>query len=267
MLYIKEEKLKQILLTSHNYAVFIDFDKTMTTMDSDDSWTVIQNPKIINPELFSESTKLVDKYYPIEMDYTLSQKDKSAYMYEWYTKELDLYYKYGLTYDKLISCIKIGNVILRDGLKELLHFFYKNNIPVVILSAGIGNVIEEVLKLHNCLYDNMYIMSNFFSYENNTILPFRNSIIHTCNKSISILPDDIKQQVNNKDYFLLLGDFIEDIHMVPEEDLKRTLSFGFLEKNVEANFKVYQDAFDVVLTDNSSFNDVCTIINNIIDKS
>lgn len=267
MLYIKEERLKQISLTSHNFAVLIDFDKTMTTMDSDDSWTIIQNPKIMNPKLFIESSKLVDKYYPIEMDYTLSSKEKSSYMYDWYTKELDLYYQYDLTYDKLISCVKKGNVILRDGLKELLYSFYQNNIPVVILSAGIGNVIEEVLRLQGCLYNNITIMSNFFSFEENNLLPFHHDIIHTCNKNIGLLPDDVKQQIDKKDYFLLFGDYIEDIHMVPKEDLRKTLSFGFLEKNVEINFKVYQDAFDVVLTDSSSFYDVKNIINSIIQKA
>lgn len=267
MLYIKEEKLKQISLTPYNYAILIDFDKTMTTMDSDDSWTIIQNPNIMNPNLFIESSKLVDKYYPIEMDYNLSPEEKSSYMYDWYTQTLNLYYKYELTYDKLISCVKNGHIILRNGLKDFLYHSYQNNIPVVILSAGIGNVIEEALKLHGCLYDNITIISNFFSYENNMILPFNNSIIHTCNKSILALPDNIKQQIQNKDYFLLFGDYIEDINMVSKEDLKKTLSFGFLEKNVETNFNVYQNAFDIVLTDNSSFYDISNIISNMIDKS
>ncbi len=263
MLYIKEEKLKQISLTSNNFAVLIDFDKTMTTMDSDDSWTIIQNPNIMSPDLFKESCKLVDKYYPIEMDYTLSSEEKSSYMYDWYTKELDLYYQYDLTYDKLVSCVGHSNVLLRKGLKDFLYRCYQNDIPVVILSAGIGNVIEQVLILHECLYDNITIMSNFFAFNKNTLLPFHQDIIHTCNKNISLLPDMVKKKIQQKDCFLLFGDYIEDIHMVPTKDLKRTLSFGFLEKNVETNFKVYQDAFDIVLTDSSSFDDVSNIINSI----
>lgn len=264
MLYIKEEKLKQISLTSCNYAILIDFDKTMTTMDSDDSWTIIQNPNIMNPDLYTESSKLVDRYYPLEMDYTLSPEEKSSYMYDWYTKELDLYYQYDLTFDKLVSCVKHSNVVLRKGLKDFLYRSYQNKIPVVILSAGIGNVIEQVLTLHGCFYDNISIMSNFFSFEGNTLLPFHQDIIHTCNKNISLLPDHVKQEINKRDYFLLFGDYIEDIHMVPREDLKRTLSFGFLEKNVKTNFKVYQDAFDIVLTNHSSFDDVSNLINSMI---
>ena len=57
--------------------------------------------------------------------------------------------------------LKLGNIVLRDGFKDFLYGLYMQNIPVVILSAGIGNVILETLKLYNCLYDNIYIVSNF----------------------------------------------------------------------------------------------------------
>ncbi len=264
MLYINNEKLKQISLNYNNFAVLMDFDKTMTTINSVDSWTVLQNPSIVDPKLNIESNKLANIYYPIEMDYNLPYDLKNMHMYDWYSKVLDLYYKYGLTYDKLVSCVNCGNIILRNGLKDLLVRFYKYNIPVFVISAGIGNVIEQVLKLHDCFYDNISIMSNFFTFENDILLPFNNQIIHTCNKTIDLFEDNLKQKVLNKDYILLFGDFIEDLHMIPSKELNRTLSFGFLEKNVEANFDLYRSSFDVVLTNNSSFNDVNTLIDDLI---
>ena len=263
MLYIKDGRLNDFLLTKNNFAVLMDFDKTMTTIDSDDSWIIIQNPSIVNPELNMKSNQLADKYRPIEMDYTLCPTVKSTHMHDWYHAALNLYYEYGLTYDNLLACVSYGNVVLRRGIKELLLDFYKNNIPVIILSAGIGNVIEQVLRLHGCLYDNIYIMSNFFTFKNNTLLPFTSPIIHTCNKSLELLPNSIKDQIANKPYFLLIGDFIEDIHMVPTKDLYRTLSFGFLEKNVDANLEIYKNSFDVVLTDHASFYDVGDIIRKV----
>lgn len=262
MLYIKNEKLKQFSFASHNFYVIMDFDKTMTTMDSDDSWTVIQNPNILNPNLSIDSMKLAKKYCPLEMDYTLSFEVKSSYMLDWYTKVIGLYYKYGLTYDKLVACVKCGNIKLRDGLTELLSYFHTNKIPVIIVSAGIGNVITQVLEQHHCLYDNIHIISNFFPFEHNRLLPFHNPIIHTCNKKITTLPDTFQKQISDREFILLFGDFIEDIHMVPKESLNQTISFGFLEKNVEENLKFYQNAFDVVLTDHSSFHEVRSILDN-----
>ena len=261
MIYINEDKLNNINLSNSNFYVVMDFDKTMTTIDSDDSWTVIQNPNILDPKLSIESLKLADKYCPIEMDYSLDFNLKSNYMYDWYISVMELYYKYHLTYDKLLKCVKCGNVSLRKGLKKLLLNFNKNNIPVIILSAGIGNVIEQVLILNDCLYDNIHIISNFFSFNNNVLLPFNNPIIHTCNKRLSSLPSNFEKEISNKEYILLFGDFIEDINMVSKDDLYRTLSFGFLEKNVEANLESYKDAFDIVLTGNASFDDAISIKN------
>lgn len=267
MLYIKEEKLKQISLTSHSFAVLMDFDKTISTIDSEDSWTVIQNPSFVSPKIKMESTKLLEKYYPIEMDYHLSLDEKSSYMYRWYTEVLNLYYKYGLTYDKLISCVQYGKIVFRNGVKELFFDFYKNKIPVVILSAGIGNVIALFLELNHCLYDNIHIVSNFLSFKDNALLPIHHNIIHTCNKTLSLLPDILQNQVCKKDAILLFGDYIEDIKMVPKDFLNKTLSFGFLEKNVDANLDLYRNSFDVVLTDNASFYDIRDMINKLIEKA
>lgn len=266
MIYINENKLNNINLDSNNFYVVMDFDKTMTTINSDDSWTVIQNPNILDPKLNTESLKLAEKYCPIEMDYNLDFNLKSEYMYDWYMSVMKLYYKYDLTYDKLLECIKCGNLILRKGLKELLQNFNKNKIPVIILSAGIGNVIKECLILNDCFYGNIHIISNFFSFDDNKLLPFNNPIIHTCNKKMSNLPNNFEKEISNKEYILLFGDFIEDINMVSKDDLYRTLSFGFLEKNVEANLESYRNSFDVVLTDNASFDDVMNVLKNSSKK-
>ncbi len=264
MLYQNKGKLNQLSLTASNYAVLIDFDRTMTTIDSDDSWTVIQNPNFLNPDLSIKSNKLAQKYCPIEMDYHMPSEEKYSHMIDWYTQVLDLYYQYGLTKEKLISCVKYGNLTLREGLKDFLFTLHHNHVPVIILSAGIGNVIEEVLTLHHCFYDNIHIISNFFTFQDNTLLPFSNPILHTCNKTIKTLPNPLIQILKQKEYFLLFGDFIEDIHMVPKGYLPKTLSFGFLEKNINENLQPYRNAFDIVLTDNTSFYEVQNIIHSLM---
>lgn len=155
---------------------------------------------------------------------------------------------------------KLGNIVLRDGFNDFLSSLHMYNIPIVILSAGIGNVILELFKLNHCLYDNIYIISNFITFENNLMLPFDSKIIHTCNKSISIIPFSVTQKVNDMDYILLFGDLLQDLNMIDSKDLNRCISFGFLEKNVNKNFELYKNSFDVVLTNNSSFFDVKNIL-------
>ena len=260
MFYINEEKIKNIHLNNNNFYVVMDFDKTITTSNSTDSWTILQNPTIMNPQFEKDSLLLYEKYGPLELDYSLDGVSKSNYMKEWYFSVMDLTYFYGLTYDKLLACAKSGNIPFRNGFKRFLSNLHKYNIPVIILSAGIGNVIDQVLKLNNCFYDNVHIISNFIKFENNKMLPFNDDIIHTCNKSIDRLPDYIYKEIKSKDYILLFGDLIEDLNMIHKEDLDKTISFGFLEKNIDTNFNFYKQYFDVVLTNNASFDDVAKIL-------
>lgn len=260
MFYINEDKLKTINLTNKNFFVVMDFDETITTANNKNSWLILENPNFINPNLQKESSKLIEKYYPYELDYSLDNDTKSIYLKEWYYKNMDLFYKFKLTNDILINCIKSANIIFRDGFKSFFYNLYINNIPVVIMSAGIGNVIVEILKYNNCLYDNVCIVSNFIKFKNNEMLPFNDEIIHSSNKNINLLPSNFLNKIKNKKHILLFGNLIEDLNMVNKEDLNRTISFGFLEKNVDKNMELYKNSYDVVLTDNSSFYDVEKIL-------
>ena len=46
-----------------------------------------------------------------------------------------------------------------DSLKEM-------KIPLLIFSAGMGDVIVEALKLYKLYYENIKVISNFFKYDN-----------------------------------------------------------------------------------------------------
>lgn len=267
MLYIKPEKLKQISLTSNNFAVLMDFDRTITTKDSMGSWSVFENPKFMNPKFQKETKELVDTYFPYELDYSISEEVKSFYLDEWYYKNMDLLYQYHLTHSILLECIKDSKMQFHKGCTDFLNKLYQRGIPVIIMSAGIGNVITEFLKQNHCLYPNIHIISNFISFKNDTMLPFTDNMIHTSNKSMNRLPLSLQKEVQAKDYILLFGDLIEDLNMAKGQDFSHILSFGFLEQKINENLQLYKDNFDVVLTAPSSFDDICIILNDITHKS
>lgn len=260
MLYINNEKLNHISLNRDNFAILIDFDHTITSKDSLNSWAILENSKFMSKSFTNAAKKLVDTYYPYELDYSISNDVKSKYLNEWYYKNMDLLYKYNLTKPILLECVNDCNTKFHDGCKEFLDYMYKLNAPVIIMSAGIGNVIIELLKKYNCLYSNIHVFSNFIQFKNDKMVHFSDNIIHTSNKSISVLPLDLQSEILSKDYVLIFGDLIEDLNMVPKESLKNCLSFGFLENNIDKNLEFYKKAFDVVLTDNSSFVDVMDIL-------
>ncbi len=200
-----QNKTKKIAIQKENYYVVIDFDKTITASKSLDSWMAIIDFDIYGEDCQKEIEKLNAKYSPIELDYTINKTAKEHYMIEWYQKSMDLLYQYGLSQDNLKKALQKDTLILREGAKDFFKNLYKNKIPVIILSAGIGNVIEEFLKKQEIYFDNLYIISNFIKFKNNNMQKFEGQLLHSMNKTIEgKLPVNWQEKINKKQYAILL---------------------------------------------------------------
>lgn len=165
MKYINTEKAKKLKIDKENVYVVIDFDKTITDAKSQDSWDASSHT--LGNACKNEMERLYKFYAPIELNYNLSFVEKSQSMIEWYTNCMNLYYQYGITEEKLKQSIEMSKLIFRKGAKEFIQKAHKQNIPIIILSAGIGNVIQKFLEDSNCYYDNMHIISNFIEFDKN----------------------------------------------------------------------------------------------------
>lgn len=262
MRYINSNKLKEIEIIENNYFVILDFDKTITSKKSLDSWMAVADFEILGEECKKEVEQLNAKYAPIELDYTLEYETKKRYMVEWYEKSMDILYRYRLTHSKLLKSLEKGKLEFREGAKEFLHNLYQRNIPVIVLSAGIGNAIEEFFKMNQCYYDNICIISNFIHFKEDKMQKFTNKIIHSMNKKFEgVLSTEWQDRIKEKEYAILCGDIIEDIQMVGKEDLKKTITIGFLNEKIDENLKFYQRNYDVVLTNEEAcFQEVEKII-------
>lgn len=257
MIYINDiRKLKKIDINENNFYVVIDFDRTITSMDSIDSWDAAG--EILPNEFKEELNELYQKYGPIERDYQIEFKEKEKAMIEWYARCMELYYKYDLTKEKLVQSIEKSNLIFRKGVKSFLRDMHNKHIPVIILSAGIGNVIEQFLKINNCYTSNIYIISNFIKFnDEGKMKKFDEDMIHSLNKTMkNHLPIKIKEDLDKKTYKLLFGDLIEDTKMVDEEELENTITVCFLNKKTEQNLAKFEENFDIVLTNDDSNFDV-----------
>ncbi len=260
MEFIKEDILKNIKLTKENMCVLLDFDKTLTSYESLDSWAVAGIAAEEGCE--EEINKLYDKNRPIEMDYNISYEEKYKAMEEWYNSCMNLYYKYHLNKYKLQEAVKNSDLIFRKGAKELLEYTYENNIPVIILSAGVGSVIKEFLKEKKCYFENIFLISNTFIYdEDGNAFKLENYLIHTMNKTVEgHLKGKRREEFEKRPYRLLFGDTIEDINMTPKKDLEKTIKVGFLDEALE-NLNKYQEKFDIVLTkEDATFDEARKII-------
>ena len=52
----------------------------------------------------------------------------------------------------------------RDGSEELCQKLHRAGVPVLVLSAGMGDVLEQVLRHFKVYTDNVKVVSNFFKY-------------------------------------------------------------------------------------------------------
>lgn len=263
MKYINTNKLERLKITKENTYIVMDFDKTITTGESLDSWSIAA--RLLGEDINKEMDILYKKYRPIELNYEIAYKEKEKAMIEWYESCMSLYTKYNLTKEKLINSVQGEGLIFREGIKELLEKAYKENIPIIILSAGIGNVIKEFLAQQNCYFDNIYIISNFIEFdENGKAKKFDNSImIHTLNKSMrGKLPEKQLDKIKGRKYKILVGDLKEDENMVDKEEWSTTLKIGMLNNNTKEILKVYKETFDIVLTEeDANFKEILGFFN------
>lgn len=262
MIYINnEDKLKNIKLNNDNYYVVIDFDKTLTSNESVTSWGLTAKSNGIGEDYTEKRMALFNKYRPIELDASLSDEEKTKYMAEWVTLHIKLFFEYHLKESALIDAVRKDYLSFRDGAEVFLEEMNKRKIPVIIISAGVGNVINEFLKKNNCLYENIHIVSNFIEFENDEITNIKGEVIHSMNKGIATISDEFKERILDRKHIILFGDLIGDKKMISGNDFSNVITVGFLDEKIEENLEYFNKEFDIVCTDASSYYDVNNILN------
>lgn len=255
--YNKNVKDKLKGWNKDNIHILTDFDRTLTVGKSESSWGILSAEGFLGEEYKAERQKLYEKYRPIEIDETLEFEEKNKLMIEWWNKHISLLIKYDLREETIIEATKNIKVMkFRDGAVDLLGKLYEMNIPVIIMSAGIGNFIEEFLKNHGCYFSNIYIISNFIKFEDGKAVGISDEIIHSLNKREDLLPDIILDKIKDRPNVILLGDQISDITMISEDKREQALKIGFCEEKVDENIKYFNKEFDVVCTDKVNFIDL-----------
>ena len=53
----------------------------------------------------------------------------------------------------------------RDGSNEMIESLHRHGVPLLVFSAGIGDILMEAIKLQATFYeDNMYVVSNCMEF-------------------------------------------------------------------------------------------------------
>jgi cytosolic 5'-nucleotidase 3 len=250
----KKEKI--IREGASNLHLTADFDSTLslpTTIDgeSTSSFSIIRTSSLMSDEYREAAQALFAHYAPIERDHTLNVIEKVSLMQEWWTKHLSAMVQYGLSKQVIRDSVSVTIRALRTGFEELVELSDSKSIPFIIFSAGLGDVISELLDQKQVVHNSLHILSNRFDFDPVTglALGYREPIIHSMNKnevglkSVPEVAELLKYPLN----VIVLGDSLDDCYMADGVGYETVLKIGFLNHFSEERLEVYKKLYDVVL--------------------
>ena len=235
--------------------VVADFDRTITSSTSVTSWGILTASKRMSNEFIQKGEEIYNYYRPIEIDPTIPFSKKNQLMIEWWNKIIIWLGEAGLNKNDIDNLINESNLItFREGAKEFFQSLAVRNIPIIIISAGLGDAIKHFLKQNGVMFSNVHIVSNFLSYENGVVKGVKGYTIHSLNKSADLLSKDEQEAIEGRSHIILLGDQISDIYMVSDAKRAEALKIAFIPKG---NYNEgYKDSFDVLCPSDTSFADL-----------
>ncbi|KAA0034636.1 hypothetical protein IC582_022822 [Cucumis melo] len=259
--------------------VIADFDATLTRywIDGCRGQTSHGLLKQGNPEYDTKRDELYKYYHPLEYSPTISIEEKTKLMEEWWGKSHSLLIEGGLTFDAIKQSVAAATIAFREGVVELFELLEEKGVPVLIFSAGLADIIEEVLrqKLHRS-FKNIRIVSNRMVFDDNgCLVSFKGKTIHSLNKNEHALDmaaplhdqlGDVDGAINDsasvrkRTNVLLLGDHIGDLGMSDGLNYDTRISVGFLNDNIENSLDSYRNAFDIVYLNDASMLGVVKLV-------
>ncbi|XP_035991302.1 cytosolic 5'-nucleotidase 3 isoform X1 [Fundulus heteroclitus] len=235
--------------------IITDFDMTISKFAINGKQcptchNIIDNCKLVTDECRQKLLQLRNKYYPIEIDPYLTIEDKYPFMVEWYFKAHSLLVEQRIEKDKLPEVVRESDVALREGYEQFFDRLHQHDVPVFIFSAGLGDVLEEVIRQAGVYHSNMKVVSNFMDFDDKGVLRgFKGDLIHVYNKHDGALRStDYFKQLRDNSNIILLGDSMGDLTMadgVP--NVENMLKIGFLNDRVDERLEKYMDSYDIVL--------------------
>ena len=238
-----------------NIYVVADFDKTITTGSSKTSWSILASSNLVPSSYIKERDELYEYYRPIEVDEKMDLNKKVTLVREWFQKHIELFVKYKMSEEIFkIAATDLRVLNFRPGAKEFITFLHENNIPLIIISAGIGNFIETFLKTNNCYFDNVHVSSNKIIFKNGIAIGVEKNIIHSLNKNEVSLPNNISEKLKDRKQVILLADQVTDLNMVNKENHDFVLNVGFLTDDyTKSQIEDFKSKFDIVCEENDDY--------------
>ncbi|CEP14137.1 hypothetical protein [Parasitella parasitica] len=271
------DKLQKIIQDGRSNLHFIsDFDMTMSrhwvrNKETDalernsSSHGIPARSDIMPPEYKKETTCIYNTYYPIEIDRTMTHDEKVPYMMDWWNKAHASLIKHRLSKHDLAEMAAQVKLEMRSGIKDVLDRCKESQVPFLVFSAGIGNIIEEILKQANLFHENMHIVSNMMVFdEKNICVGFKEPLIHVFNKSeFQLETSPYHRMIEERTNVILMGDSLGDLQMSQGVQHALCFNIGFLNHDIKELEAAYTEAFDLVIEGDANMTPVIEILKSI----
>lgn len=263
----KLEELKNKIISdgADKLQVIVDFDNTLTYAHRKDGKripsliSILRDGDYISKDYAEKAHELYNKYHPRENEPEISLK--------WWAEHFDLLIKSGLKKKHLEEIASAGIIRLREGIPEMMDYLHEKNIPLVILSSsGVGDALKMFLEKENLLYENVYLITNYFEWDKDgNAIEVKKPIIHKTNKDETAIREMPKlyEKIKERKNIILLGDSKDDLKMSAGSNSDDILSIGFLNEKVDEKLEGYKSDFNVVITNDSDANYVKDLIEKI----
>ncbi|MFA4953498.1 MAG: hypothetical protein WC584_04710 [Candidatus Pacearchaeota archaeon] len=252
--------------------VLADFDKTLTNLflpngkKVNSLISIIRNGPYLGKEYSDKANALFDIYHSIEVDPAISLQVKKKKMYEWWDKHFSLLGESGLSKKVIEKCtgdiLDKDLIVLRKGVDNFFYTMENNQIPIVIISSSIGDLIKEFLIKKKLILDNVHVLANELSYDKKGNFIGVKDIVHVFNKDETSVKDhpEIFKKIEKRKNVLLLGDSLGDVGMIEGFNYDNLIKIGFYNDDEEGDLKDYKKNFDVILTGDQDFNYVNKLV-------
>jgi len=255
----------------NKFHVIADFDNTLTLdfVKGKRSPVVIAQIRAggyLTPDYPAKAYALYDKYSPIETSSKIPLEEKKKEMNNWWREHFNLLIECGMNKKVIMDIIKKRKILFRKGVLKFLDNLNLYRVPLIIMSAGPGDMIQEYLKLEKRLYENIHIIANSFKFDKTgKAIGVSKPTIHAFNKtetSVKHLP--IYNELLKRKNVLLLGDNLGDVGMIEGFPYDNLIKIGFLNVNIDERLEGFKENYDVIITNDGDMSYVNELIKELL---
>jgi 2-hydroxy-3-keto-5-methylthiopentenyl-1-phosphate phosphatase len=219
--------------------------------------------------------QLCNEYMKYETDSTYDKKIREQKVHEFYSKSLDVYINPKFTRNsigKMLEKFK-EKYELRKYTKELFELLIKLEIPIVIVSGGVKEVIIDLLK--TCINNfekylsekKIIIIANELYFEEGKgCIGHSTNVIYAFNKS-NFVKETIKNNFPQVTNVIVMGDHLNDFDSVQDLEIDKNdiIGIGFVnikpeilndetkKEIIKKNVEEYNNVYDVNLIGDNDF--------------